>query len=246
MSCRGLFITGTDTDVGKTAAAVAIVRWLVAAGRRVGVAKPAASGIASADAPGSDPIRLWEAAGRPRTPRDVCPQVFQPAIAPPLAAAAQGRAVNEALLRDCVAPWLASSDIVIVEGAGGLFSPLGEHTLGVDLARDLGFPIVVVDAARLGGIGRTLATVRAAQAERLTVAACILSEVLPPTEGDGPAADAAITTTTLTELSRRLPGVRVTRLPHGADTFAPPIDWWDVARSTGGGVGGADGGDRLA
>ncbi len=229
MSCRGLFITGTDTDVGKTAAAVVIARLLTATGRRVGVYKPAASGIAAADAVGGDPMRLWEAAGRPLSVSAVCPQVFQAAMAPHHAAAVENRRVDEQLLRGGLSCWMASSDVVVVEAAGGLFSPIGESTLGVDLARDFGFPIVIVDSTRLGAIGRTLATVRAARAEGLVVAASVLSEVSPSPDDEGPAGTRAITRLALAEIARRLPGVPVTFLPHGGDTFAPTVDWWDVA-----------------
>jgi dethiobiotin synthetase len=228
--CRGLFITGTDTDVGKTAVAVAVVRGLFAAGRRVGVAKPVASGLARVDDPHGDPARLWEAAGRPRSLADVCPQVFAAAVAPPQAALAERRQVDERLLRQTVAAWADSSEIVVVEGAGGLYSPLGEETLCLDLARETGFPLVVVDAARLGAIGRTLATVRAARAEGIAVAACVLSELVPPagTAAD-PAGDVAITAASRAELARRLPGIPVTLLPHAADEFVPPLDWWQLA-----------------
>lgn len=229
MTCRGLFITGTDTDVGKTAAAVAIVKSLVAAGRRVGVYKPVASGILGADKAGGDPVLLWSAAGRPGSPSAVCPQVFQAPMAPPHAASIESRQVDERLLREGLSGWTESSDIVVVEAAGGLFSPLGDHTLGVDLARDFCFPIVIVDSTRLGAIGRTLATVRAAQSEGLTVAACVLSEVTVPGADVGPANDHAIARVALAELCRRLPGIHVTRLPHGSDTFVPPIDWQEVA-----------------
>lgn len=226
---RGLFVTGTDTDVGKTAVAVAIVRSLAAAGRRVGVYKPVASGIASADALGGDPRRLWEAAGRPRSPADVCPQAFPAAIAPARAAAAVGRSVDESLLRSGLVTWQAS-DIVVVEGAGGLFSPLGERSLAVDLAREFALPLVIVDSARLGAIGRTLATVRAARAEGLRVAACVLSEVAAPrgTAGE-PDSDERIAADAADELGRRLTGVPVTRLRHGATAFEPMVDWWSAA-----------------
>lgn len=229
MICRGIFITGTDTDVGKTAVAVAIARSLVAQGRVVGVYKPVASGITGVDAPGGDPMRLWEAAGRPLSLEAVCPQAFYAAMAPPHAAAIEGRSVDDGLARDGLASWTAVSDVVVIEGAGGLFSPLGETTLGVDLAQYFGFPIVVVDSTRLGGIGRTLATVRAARAEGLRVAACVLSEVLPPAADDGPSSTQAITRLTIAELARRLPEVPVTRLPHGHAAFVPPIDWWKAA-----------------
>jgi len=230
MSRHGLFITGTDTDVGKTAVAVAIVRGLVATGRRVGVVKPVASGLGCVDDPQGDPVRLWEAAGRPLTPAAVCPQAFTAAIAPPQAAKAEGRRVDEHLLRAAITTWRDACEILVVEGAGGLCSPLGDETLGIDLACDAGFPLVIVDAARLGAIGRTLTTVRAARAEGLAVAACVLSEIAPPAGAAAdPAGDAAIAAASLAEIARRLPGIPVTRLPHAADAFEPPLDWWQLA-----------------
>jgi dethiobiotin synthetase len=229
MHSRGLFITGTDTDVGKTAVAVVIAKVLAAQGRRVGVYKPAASGISAADAVGGDPMRLWEAAGRPLSVSAVCPQVFQAAMAPHHAALVENRRVDEQLLRGGLSCWAASSEVVVVEAAGGLFSPIGERTLGVELAGEFGFPIVIVDSTRLGAIGRTLATVRAARAEGLVVAACVLSEVSPPPDDDGPASATAITRVTLAEIARRLPGLPVTLLRHASDTFTRSIDWWTVA-----------------
>jgi dethiobiotin synthetase len=155
-------------------------------------------------------------------------------MAPPHAARAEGRTVDDRLLRDAVNRWTPVSDIVVVEGAGGLYSPIGENTLCVDLARDLGFPIVVVDSTRLGGIGRTLATVKAARADGLHVAACVFSEVTQPSADTAPASASAITRATLEEIARHLPGVAVTLLPYGSNTFTPSLDWWCLSH------GGAD------
>ena len=119
MPTPGLFVVGTDTDVGKTQVAAAIVRSLRAAGRRVGVYKPVASGCGAATAQGSDPRMLWDAAGRPLEPADVCPQTFAAAIAPVAAARAEGRRVDEGLLRTGLDRWRTVSDLVIIEGAGG-------------------------------------------------------------------------------------------------------------------------------
>lgn len=227
---RGLFVTGTDTGVGKTAVAVAIVRALVAAGHVVGVYKPVASGASRADEPGADARALWEAAGRPLGPERVCPQSFAAPIAPHRSARLEGRRVDERLLRDGFAVWRGRSDLVVVEGAGGLCSPLGEATLGVDLAADLGLPLVIVDAARLGAIGRTLATVRAARAAGLTVGACVLSATTPPAGAPAdPAGDAAIARDSLEDLRRLLPGMTLALLPHAARAVAPAVDWWHVA-----------------
>jgi dethiobiotin synthetase len=226
---RGLFVVGTDTDVGKTAVAAAILRELVAAGRRVAAYKPVASGIAAAAEPGGDPERLWEAANRVGAIADVCPQCFQPPLSPPRAARGVGRAVDESLLRAGLAAW-RDHELVVVEGAGGLFSPLAAATLGADLAREFGYPLVVVDAARLGAIGRTLATVRAARAEGLAVAACVLSQVAPPRgEPDDPAGDGAIAAANAADLQQLLPDVHVALLAHGATAFAPRLDWWALA-----------------
>jgi dethiobiotin synthetase len=220
----GLFVTATDTDAGKTAVAVAMVRHLRSIGRRVGVYKPAASGG------DGDPRALWEAAGRPGRLADVCPQVFAAPIAPHHAARLEGRTVDEALLRRGIEPWLATADIVVVEGAGGLCSPLGDRADNAAVARDLGLPLVVVDAARLGAVGRTLATVRAARAENLVVAAIVLSHVAAP---DGPEHDlrttAGIARAAGEDLAARLPGVPVAVLRHGSDVIEPAIDWESLA-----------------
>jgi dethiobiotin synthetase len=235
----GLFVTATDTDVGKTAVAVAIVTELVAAGHRVGVYKPVASGV-SRDAAGqpavaSDPERLWQAAGRPLSIEAVCPQAFALPLAPAWAARAEGRTIDEKLLRTGFNVWRDTSDLVVVEGAGGLFSPLADATLNADLVRDLKLPLVVVDAARLGAIGRVLAVVRAAQAEGLFVTAVMLSHVRPPA-GDptDPTSDMAIARASAADLARRLPGVCVGTLAHAAARVTPALDWLSHARGDGG------------
>src|SRR5690349_2937295 len=98
---RGLFSTGTDTEVGKTYAAALIVRALVDGGHRVGVYKPAASGcrVEAGRLVSEDALALWEAAGRPGTLDEVCPQRFAAPLAPHLAAEAEGRSLDAALLR---------------------------------------------------------------------------------------------------------------------------------------------------
>ncbi|MFM7138045.1 MAG: dethiobiotin synthase [Planctomycetota bacterium] len=226
---RGLFVVGTDTDVGKTAVAVAVLRQLVAASRRPAAYKPVASGIAAVGESGGDPERLWEATGRVGAIRDVCPQCFPAALSPPRAARTAGRSVDESLLRTGLLAW-RDHEIVVVEGAGGLFSPLAATTLGADLARAFGYPLVVVDAARLGAIGRTLATVLAARAAGLTVAACVLSQAFPPRGNpDDPTGDGAIAAANVADLRQFLADVPITLLSHGAIGFAPPLDWWAFA-----------------
>jgi len=228
----GLFVAGTDTDVGKTAVAVAIVRQLVGAGLKVGVSKPVASGVDPATlATSGDAARLWEAAGRPGSIGDVCPQAFRLPISPPRSARAAGRTVDERLVCSGIEAWRAGSDVVVVEGAGGLFSPLGDTLSNADVARRLGLPVVIVDAARLGAIGRSLALVRAARAESLAVAAVVLSEVEPPA-GDpaDPASPAAIGRDSRDDLAAMLAPLPVLILRHGGGVFTPGIDWLGLAR----------------
>jgi len=224
----GLFVVGTDTDVGKTAVATAIVRSLRAAGHRVGVYKPVASGIASPADERGDPWRLWDAAGRPLTVEQVCPQSFAAAVAPPAAARVEGRAVDEALLRRGLDPWTPTSDVVVVEGAGGLFSPVGAATLVIDLARDFAWPLVLVDAARLGAIGLSLATIHAARGAGLRIAAVVLSHLSASTADEGPAAPAAIARDAVAWITARA-GLPVVVLDHGATLPPTGIDWQSLA-----------------
>jgi dethiobiotin synthetase len=225
---RGLFLCGTDTDVGKTAVAEAILRQLVRCGVSVGVCKPVASGVT---ADGGDPYRLWEAAGRPGALEDVCPQAFTAAVAPARAAAAEGRTIDEALLATAVEGWLSRSECVVVEGAGGLYSPLSPRVLNADLARELGLPLVVCDDARLGAIGRTLAVVTAARSQGHHVAAVVLSEVHDPgpATADDPTSAAGIALSGYQELAQRLAPLSVARLRHRAERIEPVLDWMALA-----------------
>jgi dethiobiotin synthetase len=162
----GLFITGTDTGVGKTHVAAMIARQLAAEGRRVGVYKPAASGcqLQGDSLISDDAVALWEAAGRPGELERVCPQRFAAPLAPHLAAVAEGRKLDQGLLRGGLDYWQERSDIILVEGAGGLLSPMGDVTLVADLAAEFGFPLIVVSRNALGAINQTLQTLVAAAA----------------------------------------------------------------------------------
>src|SRR3954470_17219120 len=138
----GLFISGTGTGVGKTYVAALIARALRESGLRVGVYKPVASGceLRNGELVSPDAISLWTAAGQPRTLEEVCPQRFAAPLAPHLAARAEGRRVDANLLRAGIEPWREASDIVLVEGAGGLMSPIGDDDYNADLADVFGYP----------------------------------------------------------------------------------------------------------
>jgi len=190
---RGLFITGTDTGVGKTYVAALLAAGLRRLGVRVGVYKPVASGVGGGpDAErASDAVVLWEAAGRPLTCEDVCPQSFSAPVAPPVAAHREGRVVERRQLRHGLAVWAGRCDIVLVEGAGGLLSPLSDEDLVADLCCDFRYPLLIVVANRLGTVNHTLLTLRVAATYGggLSVAGLILNDVLPSEQLDSSSGD---------------------------------------------------------
>ncbi len=127
-----------------------------------------------------DAVALWEAAGRPGTLEHVCPQLFAAPLAPHLAARAEGRRVDAKLLREGIEYWRETSDVVLVEGAGGLMSPISDDDYNADLAAEFGFPLVVVAANELGTINATLQTLitAATYCDGLDVAGIVLNSVV--------------------------------------------------------------------
>ncbi len=226
----GLFITGTDTGVGKTYVAALIARSLAASGRRVGVYKPAASGClrdAHNGLVSEDAVALWEAAGRPADLERVCPQRFAAPLAPHLAARAEGRELDAGLLRDGLDYWRSCREIVLVEGAGGLMSPLGDDEYVADLAADLGFPLIVVSRNILGTINATLQTLITASVYRggLKVAGLVLNHPAPPS------ADDISLATNRTELAARCTAPLLASAAFGANALDGEVDWWKLANS---------------
>jgi dethiobiotin synthetase len=225
----GLFITGTSTEVGKTYVGARIAAALVEANVRVGVYKPVASGcrLERDQLVSDDAVELWQAAGRPATLEQVCPQRFRAAIAPHRAAAAEGRSIDPDLLLSQWAWWRERYDVVLVEGAGGLMSPLTDAWYNLDLAVTLALPLVVVAANQLGVINATLQTVITAQARapQLPIAGVILNTAEPLDD------DASLATNA-EELATRCPAPLLATLDHGQTRFTPPIDWQPIARMT--------------
>jgi dethiobiotin synthetase len=234
----GLFITGTGTGVGKTYVAALIARALRNAGLRVGVYKPVASGCELRDGQLASPdaMTLWEAAGRPGTLHQVCPQLFAAALAPHLAASKEGKRVHADELRHGLRIWRETSDIVLVEGAGGLMSPISDDDYNADLASDFGYPLIVVSANVLGTINATLQTLITANAyvngkerdERgekcrgLNVLGIVLNSPTPN------AHDPSIETNA-GELARRCVAPLLAVVEHGGG-FDRAVDWTALCR----------------
>lgn len=177
----GLFITGTDTGVGKTYVTCRLARQLRAQGVRTGIYKPACSGAQRHPETGSwnwPDVEALSAALDHDFPRAlISPQCFLAPLAPPVAAQQEGRRVDPGLLRSGADAWRGRVDVLLVEGAGGWLSPVTDTETIADLAHDLGFPVLVVAANRLGVINQTLLTVQSIHARKLTVAGVLLNDV---------------------------------------------------------------------
>ncbi|SFI59918.1 dethiobiotin synthase [Planctomicrobium piriforme] len=172
----GLFITGTDTGVGKTHVTCQLAGAMVEMGLRVGAYKPVCSGAEVSESGKlhwGDVEQIWNALGG-RYPRElICPQTFHAAVAPPVAAKMEKRSVDSSLLRAGAAAWHDKVDCLLVEGAGGWFSPIADGETVSDLARDLRFPVVIVSANRLGMINHTLLTILAVRQAGLPIAGIV-------------------------------------------------------------------------
>ncbi len=156
----GVFVTGTDTDCGKTVVACGLVAALRATGRRVGVMKPVAAGAEETPQGlrNRDALDLIAASGCDLPYEVVNPCVYAPPIAPHLAAAQAGESIRFAPLLDAYGRIRAVSDVVVVEGAGGWRVPLGPEGDMAELAAALGLPVLLVVGLRLGCLNHALLT----------------------------------------------------------------------------------------
>lgn len=168
---RGLFVTGTDTGVGKSVLAAAICAALAARGERVAAFKPAVTGLEEGTREWPhDHELLAAAAGRWQEPDEVAPYRFGPPLSPHLAAELEGTLIEPAILVDRARAAAAPADALVVEGVGGLMVPLTSGYLVRDLAVELGLPVVIAARTGLGTISHILLTIEAARAAGLRVA----------------------------------------------------------------------------
>lgn len=152
---RGLFVTGTDTGVGKTRVAVALIQALRAKGLRVAAMKPVAAGCVQGE-PNEDVAALMQASNVAAALRDVNPYAFVDPIAPHIAAQRAGLRIDLDVIAQAFARLAAMADVVVVEGAGGWRVPLNDHEDMADLAQRLGLPVVLVVGLRLGCLNHAL------------------------------------------------------------------------------------------
>lgn len=175
MRPSGVFVTGTDTEVGKTVVASAIAATLAAQGRRVSVFKPVVTGLADLAGLAPDHERLRAAARSSQREWDVAPYRFGPPVSPHLAAAAAGERIDPYRLLAAARRAARAGDVLVAEGVGGLMVPLSGGYLVRDLAADIGMPVVVAARPGLGTISHTLMTVECARAAGLAVKAVVLT-----------------------------------------------------------------------
>jgi dethiobiotin synthetase len=184
---RGYFVTGSDTGVGKTWVACRLVERWRSAGILVRVRKPVESGcMANTDGRlcAADGEALALAAGGNDCIDLVTPYRFAAALAPDRAAQMAHMQLDLDHLDKAVRAGLGDDDFVLVEGAGGICSPITADGLNADLARRLQLPLIIVVDDRLGAINQALMATRAAAADSLEVAALILNQRSPPSDPD--------------------------------------------------------------
>ncbi len=174
------FITATGTDIGKTFVARGLIRALRAGGRAVTALKPVMSGFEPSEASGSDTGLLLAAIGRPVTPEaiaSISPWRFAAPLSPDMAAAREGRTVDlREVVQFCRDAILAERGVLLIEGAGGVMSPVNADHLMLDWMSALGLPVILVAGSYLGTISHTLTALDVLARRSLKVAALVISE----------------------------------------------------------------------
>jgi dethiobiotin synthetase len=175
-----LFVTGTGTDIGKTYVSCALIRALKARGAVVDAFKPVVSGFDPKDAAGSDPARLAAALGAPGDVFRIAPRRYLAPLSPNIAARLEGQTLMlDDMVIDAVARAAALRDgVLLVEGAGGVMSPLTDGETNLDMIAALGAPVLVVAGSYLGTISHVLTAMAALRAVKARVAAVVMSESL--------------------------------------------------------------------
>ena len=158
---KAIFVTATDTEIGKTSVAVGLIHFLRELGLNIGVMKPVASGVvkvSEGQGISTDMEILVEASNSKDPEAWINPYCFSTAVAPSLAAKLEGVEVGLPRIRNCFEQIFSRHDLVVVEGAGGVLSPVSEKLLMVDIIKCLQLPAVIVSKASLGAINQTVMT----------------------------------------------------------------------------------------
>lgn len=182
MKGKGLFITGTDTGIGKTFVGGGIAGVLRKRGKDVGVFKPMLSGVSRQD-PMSDTNLLKNISGDHNTLEQITPFQFDEPLAPYIAAKRTGQSISLDAVMDEWEMIKDTHEYFIVEGAGGLGVPFGEDYVAADIAREIGFPLLIVARTGLGTVNHVWLTVQVAKNMGLHIAGIILNNINEKNQG---------------------------------------------------------------
>jgi len=176
---NGLFITGTDTNVGKTYAACKIAETLIQQGAKVKPRKPIESGcqLINSELIPDDALKLQKACQSEEPLDIICPHRFQQAISPARAAQLNNQTITIEQLTQACTTQVKESDFILVEGAGGFYSPICKNALNADLAKALNLPVLLVSENRVGTINQVLLCLKAIEQKKLTVKAIVLNQI---------------------------------------------------------------------
>lgn len=201
---KGYFITGTDTEIGKTHASVSLIHYLVKQGYRVAGLKPIASGceIINGQLRNDDALKLMQSANVELSYSEVNRYAFEPAISPHMAARDRGVTIDPTLIRGDLEYALSQADICIVEGVGGWKAPLADSAeagwLDVEkLALQLGLPVILVAGIRLGCINHTLLSIEKIQGSGANLVGWVANCCDPDTQRPEEQIDSIVARTSL-------------------------------------------------
>jgi len=209
---RGIFVTGTDTGVGKTVASVALLRGLARSGRRAVGMKPVSAGHSDGGGPHEDVTRLAAAGNVEAALHDRNPFAIAEPVAPHLGAAREGIVLDLDVIVAAYARLGTSADVVVVEGAGGALVPLDERHDMLDIARRLRLPVLLVVGMRLGCLNHARMSALAIRGRGLAFAGWVASRVDP---------GMVLADENVAWLARELPAPKIADLRSDP---APPLD----------------------
>jgi len=210
---RGIFVTGTDTGVGKTVVAVALLRALVASGQRAAGMKPVSAGIEAGASVNADVAALFAAGNVDAPLADRNPFAFVPAIAPHLAAAEAGVRIDFAVISAAHDRLASHSDVVVVEGAGGVLAPVDATRDMLDIAAQLRLPVLLVVGMRLGCLNHALLSAAAIRSRDLRLSGWVANCIDPAMSARQANVD---------DLVLRLPAPLVAEIAWGASPVLSP------------------------
>ncbi|HMB96432.1 MAG TPA: dethiobiotin synthase [Tepidisphaeraceae bacterium] len=236
LSIPGLFVTGTDTDVGKTVIAGAIANWFSRRNVRTAVCKFAATGcVHRREGLVSEDAEFLAVSANSKHPLDlIAPQRWVEPLAPAIAAQRANQPIDWFVIDNSIRLMSQDSDVMIVEGVGGIMVPLDEKNTVLDVAIALKIPTIIVARAGLGTINHTLLTISALRAANVEVAGVVMNryhaESPDAAEETNPRAIQHWGKTPLLCIVPDEPLIKNGKIPAGIAAAIDTVDWAQLAR----------------